>query len=958
MKKMCSTRRLIRFIIAISLVTPFSRILAVELLSEDFTGGDGGFTEEATGNSPIPAVYDSSLGTWAMAGDDTGPATNTLTSPVITVPSTAGIRVSFDHRFSIEAEWDGTAIQVSIDGGEFKTVPSSAFTQNGYTFSGLIGNHVLAGGDGFNGESDDYFDGDFITSVASVGGVKAGGTIVVRFLGAWDEGARGEGDPNWEIASIIVDTLPDTDSDGMPDVYETANDLNPAVDDSMDDADLDTVTNIAEYLQETNPQLADTDMDGLNDNVETNTGEWVDATDTGTDPLRADTDGDELLDGVESNTGIFVDDDSPGTSPLLADSDGDAIPDQIEIGLSTDPTDSEDFTRNWVVRNAQSSSALNSIANTRDLFSGVNRSEEIVTIHENINFRDNADGPFPDPIAFPVLEEQDLDANDFAILAYGTFYAEVAGHYTFGFNSDDGGGLWIDGEPVVIVDANRGSDTSLGSVFLPFGNHQVEFLYWERGGGAQCQLFAHSEMGDFANEGFDVADYELLMTSYLEPEDAVDSDGDSLIDLWEISYFEDLTQGAEDDPDEDGLANKEEFAGGTDPTKADTDEDGLPDGVEDNSGTWVDSTKTGTDPLDSDTDDDELLDGVETNTGVFVSVDDTGSSPLLADTDSSGVDDGNEAAAGSNPSDPESEPGRPDVLAVAYWPLDEGENETSAVDIVGGYNGTAEEVIFGAPGARPYTGTSASFDGISRIQVDHDLALNPESFTLTVWVRSEGGSVGYNSVITSRNDLNPDSEGYVIYDSNVGNWQFWSGNGTDAGNWQTVTGTDVQLDEWEHLTIRYDDNAQVKTLFVNGESVATQEARIEPNQATPFNIGVGQDQGDGFWFLGNIDDLALFKVALTDEEIVDVYENGVAAFIGGGGPGFAITKVEQNPETGAVSLTWSSQLGASYAVERTTDFEDWQELDDGVDGEEGSTVFTDSDIDEGIRFYYYRVVAQ
>ncbi|MEO1833229.1 MAG: hypothetical protein ABGZ08_11915, partial [Akkermansiaceae bacterium] len=118
---------------------------AADLLVEDFAGNDGGFVQEATGNTPIPAFYDAGKGTWSIEGDDSGPATNTITSPEIEVPSTAGIQVSFDHRYSIEGgDWDGAGLQISIDGGEFTNVPRSAFTQNGYTnINPLIGNHVL-----------------------------------------------------------------------------------------------------------------------------------------------------------------------------------------------------------------------------------------------------------------------------------------------------------------------------------------------------------------------------------------------------------------------------------------------------------------------------------------------------------------------------------------------------------------------------------------------------------------------------------------------------------------------------------------------------------------------------------------------------------------------------------------------------------------------------------------------
>jgi hypothetical protein len=43
----------------------------------------------------------------------------------------------------------------------------------------------------------------------------------------------------------------------------------------------------------------DTDRDGFPDSVETNTGLFLSALDTGTDPNHADTDGDQLNDGVE-----------------------------------------------------------------------------------------------------------------------------------------------------------------------------------------------------------------------------------------------------------------------------------------------------------------------------------------------------------------------------------------------------------------------------------------------------------------------------------------------------------------------------------------------------------------------------------------------------------------------------------------------------------------------------------
>ena len=50
----------------------------------------------------------------------------------------------------------------------------------------------------------------------------------------------------------------------------------------------------------------DDDGDGLADSVETDTGIYVDSTDTGTDPLNPDTDGDGVCDGPNAVAGVCV----------------------------------------------------------------------------------------------------------------------------------------------------------------------------------------------------------------------------------------------------------------------------------------------------------------------------------------------------------------------------------------------------------------------------------------------------------------------------------------------------------------------------------------------------------------------------------------------------------------------------------------------------------------------------
>ncbi|MDB4492272.1 hypothetical protein N9259_01845 [bacterium] len=93
---------------------------------------------------------------------------------------------------------------------------------------------------------------------------------------------------------------------------------------------MDDRTNLQEFDDETDPQNPDSDEDGSNDGNEAA---------VNTDPLKKDTDGDGIEDGPESNSGTYVDATDTGTDPLSPDSDLDGRFDLQEIMDATDPTD-------------------------------------------------------------------------------------------------------------------------------------------------------------------------------------------------------------------------------------------------------------------------------------------------------------------------------------------------------------------------------------------------------------------------------------------------------------------------------------------------------------------------------------------------------------------------------------------------------------------------------------------
>jgi hypothetical protein len=246
---------------------------------------------------------------------------------------------------------------------------------------------------------------------------------------------------------------------------------------------------------------------------------------------------------------------------------------------------------------------------------------------------------------------------------------------------------------------------------------------------------------------------------------------------------------------------------------------------------------------------------------------------------------------------------------IAHFPLDSDGNSSD-----GGFTASTEtDVVYGSAGANANTGTSATFNGTSSvIQHDWSADLNPESFTLALWAKSDGGAGAWNSPVTSRHDLNPDSQGYLIYDNNPdGVWTFWSGNGTVDGNWQTLNGPAVTLGAWEHVAITYDDVAEVKKLYVNGELAVEANDSVFPNDTTPFNIGAGQDHGNGFWFSGDLDDIGLWNRALSQDEIQGVMENGV---VSGDAPAAAPALSIANNGDGTVTVTFEGKLQAAASV--------------------------------------------
>ena len=125
---------------------------------------------------------------------------------------------------------------------------------------------------------------------------------------AWDGAGTGS------FTGALANPDPDADGDGLADSVETGTGI------FVDATDTGT-----------DPNLIDTDGDGLSDAAETGTGIYVSVTDTGTNPNLLDSDSDNLSDDAETGTGVYVSATDTGTDPNAADSDSDGMSDYDEV---------------------------------------------------------------------------------------------------------------------------------------------------------------------------------------------------------------------------------------------------------------------------------------------------------------------------------------------------------------------------------------------------------------------------------------------------------------------------------------------------------------------------------------------------------------------------------------------------------------------------------------------------
>ena len=230
---------------------------------------------------------------------------------------------------------------------------------------------------------------------------------------------------------------------------------------------------------------------------------------------------------------------------------------------------------------------------------------------------------------------------------------------------------------------------------------------------------------------------------------------------------------------------------------------------------------------------------------------------------------------------------------MGMWIFEEG---TGNVIKDSSGNGNHGEVLGNAKRAGGKFGKGMTFDGVDDYaKVPNAVILNPKKeITVMAWINSPKVTKRYQMIVTKDDLGTVEGQWNLRFELTNANLNFCANIG---GAWTNNAGpTKLKNDTWYHVAGTYKDG-DGQRLYINGIVDAQNGSSGKLKQDTQeINFGTRQHGKKSYLFQGVMDEVAIFNVALTEDDMNSIMTNGLEKATG-------ITAVSP---TGKLATTWDA----------------------------------------------------
>jgi len=305
---------------------------------------------------------------------------------------------------------------------------------------------------------------------------------------------------------------------------------------------------------------------------------------------------------------------------------------------------------------------------------------------------------------------------------------------------------------------------------------------------------------------------------------------------------------------------------------------------------------------------------------------------------------------------------------LAHYKLDE-ENGDAIIESSGnGPDGTftvTDPLVYSGTGLAG--GTSIGFTAAQFPPAGNFGQMNPlhvPTTSISLWIKPDGGDGGEDTLFNRDPGFTGADAIYGCYIDEGGALNFRSG-GTD--NLASAPGAIVDGQTYHVVITHLDEDgfgnstAARSRMYIDGALVAENtsptgfDAYPPGSSTSSLYLASRSAAGDGFD--GLIDDLQVYSIELTAEQVVNMFNApGITAFENV--PEMTITDFNYDPATLKGTIVFTSVPNRLYVIEQTGDLIDWGELEDSVESDGFSTTFEFTATPENGNARFYRVAPE